>query len=120
MTSSCGKPQLFTLSNGLTLIVEEDHTLPIAAVNACCGTGFLHEGKHLGLGISHMLEHMFFKGTPQRPSGTIDPNYASTKIFGFFLAIERSFLAAPEGWRVPYSQLIMLVGFTPRKEANTA
>ncbi|MBX9743081.1 MAG: insulinase family protein [Chthoniobacterales bacterium] len=66
MSSSLHKPQLFTLSNGLTLIVEEDHTLPVAAVNACCGTGLLHEGKYLGSGISHMLEHMFFKGTARR------------------------------------------------------
>ena len=37
----------------------------------------------------------------------------STNIFGFFLAIDNSFLTAPEGCRVPYSQLITLAGLTP-------
>lgn len=71
MAPSLHKPQLFTLSNGLTLIVEEDHSLPIATVQAWCATGSIHEGVHLGSGLSHLLEHMLFKGTAKRPSGTI-------------------------------------------------
>ncbi len=77
MNTASRKPQLFTLSNGLTLIVEEDHTLPITSVNVCCGTGYLHEGEHLGSGISHMLEHMFFKGTARRAPGSIMQEVAS-------------------------------------------
>jgi hypothetical protein len=48
------------------------------------------------------LEVGEFKGRAQK-SGTFR---FFTKIFGFFLAIDSSFLAAPEGCRVPYSQLI--------------
>ncbi len=33
------KAQSFTLPNGLTLIVEEDHSAPVASVQAWCGTG---------------------------------------------------------------------------------
>ncbi len=52
-----------TLNNGLTLIVQEDHSSPVASVQAWVETGSIHEGKHCGAGVSHMLEHMLFKGT---------------------------------------------------------
>lgn len=65
------KPYVFTLPDGLTIIVEEDHTAPIAAVQAWCATGSIHEGVHLGAGVSHILEHMLFKGTIHRPPGAI-------------------------------------------------
>ncbi len=29
--------------------------------------GSIHEGKWLGAGLSHVLEHMLFKGTTTRP-----------------------------------------------------
>lgn len=64
-------PQFFTLPNGLTLIIEEDHSLPIATVQAWCATGSIHEEKHLGSGLSHLLEHLLFKGTERRPPGVI-------------------------------------------------
>lgn len=63
--------QVFTLPNGLTLIVEEDRSAPVASVQAWCGTGSIHEGKWLGAGLSHILEHMLFKGTKTRGGGEI-------------------------------------------------
>jgi len=32
-------------------------------------TGSIHEGKWLGAGMSHVLEHMLFKGTTTRGAG---------------------------------------------------
>lgn len=58
--------EVFTLPNGLEIIVEEDHSAPVASVQAWVRTGSIHEGRWLGSGISHLLEHMFFKGTPSR------------------------------------------------------
>ncbi len=58
--------EVFTLSNGLEIIVHEDHSAPVASVQAWVRTGSIHEGRWLGAGISHLLEHMFFKGTPSR------------------------------------------------------
>jgi zinc protease len=55
-----------TLPNGLGIIVEEDHSAPVASVQVWIETGSIHEGRHLGGGISHLLEHMLFKGTPTR------------------------------------------------------
>jgi len=65
------KPQVFTFPNGLTLIVEENHSAPVASVQAWCKTGSIHEGKWLGAGLSHILEHMLFKGTTSRAPGVI-------------------------------------------------
>ena len=56
----------WTLPNGLTLIVQEDHSAPVASVQAWCQTGSIDEDKHLGAGLSHILEHMLFKGTTTR------------------------------------------------------
>ncbi|HMG05127.1 MAG TPA: pitrilysin family protein [Chthoniobacterales bacterium] len=59
------------LPNGLTVIVQEDRSAPVASVQAWCGTGSIDENAHLGAGLSHILEHMLFKGTKTRPSSAI-------------------------------------------------
>jgi len=63
---------LTTLNNGLTVIVREDHSAPVVSVQAWCAAGSIHEGKWLGAGLSHVLEHMLFKGTTTRPGSRID------------------------------------------------
>lgn len=61
----------FTLPNGLELLVHEDHSAPVASVQAWVQTGSIHEGRHLGSGISHLLEHLLFKGTQTRTCSQI-------------------------------------------------
>ncbi len=61
-----------TLENGLTIIVREDHSAPVVSAQAWCMAGSVHEGKWLGAGMSHVLEHMLFKGTSTRPGSRID------------------------------------------------
>ncbi len=61
-----------TLDNGLTIIVKEDHSAPVVCAQAWCRAGSIDEGKWLGAGLSHILEHMLFKGTTERPPGRID------------------------------------------------
>src|SRR6478752_6650218 len=63
--------QRWTLANGLTLIVQEDRSAPVASVQAWCATGSTTEDKHLGAGLSHILEHMLFKGTKTRSTNEI-------------------------------------------------
>ncbi len=58
--------QHWTLPNGLVLIVQEDHSAPVASVQAWCDTGSIDEDTQLGAGLSHILEHMLFKGTKTR------------------------------------------------------
>lgn len=55
--------QLRTLSNGLEIIVQENHSAPVVSVQAWVRTGSCLEDEHLGAGISHLVEHMVFKGT---------------------------------------------------------
>jgi zinc protease len=59
------------LPNGLTVIVQEDRSAPVVSVQAWCGTGSIDENEHLGAGLSHILEHMLFKGTKTRASNAI-------------------------------------------------
>src|SRR5438270_546031 len=63
--------QKWTLANGLTLIVQEDRSAPVASVQAWCAAGSTTEDKHLGAGLSHILEHMLFKGTKTRSTNEI-------------------------------------------------
>ena len=56
----------WTFPNGLVLLVEEDRSAPVASVQAWCETGSIHEDRWLGAGLSHILEHMLFKGTARR------------------------------------------------------
>jgi zinc protease len=59
------------LPNGLTIIVQEDRSAPVASVQVWCGTGSVDENEHLGAGLSHILEHMLFKGTKTNPANAI-------------------------------------------------
>jgi zinc protease len=59
------------LPNGLTIIVQEDRSAPVASVQAWCATGSVDENEHLGAGLSHILEHMLFKGTKTNPANAI-------------------------------------------------
>jgi zinc protease len=63
---------LTTLDNGLVIIVREDHSAPVVSAQAWCAAGSIHEGRWLGAGLSHVLEHMLFKGTTTRPGSRID------------------------------------------------
>lgn len=63
---------LHHLPNGLTLIVREDASAPVVSAQAWCRAGSVHEGRWLGAGLSHVLEHMLFKGTTTRAGSRID------------------------------------------------
>ena len=55
---------LATLSNGLTIIVQENHVAPVATVRCFVkNTGSAYEGKYLGAGLSHVLEHVVASGS---------------------------------------------------------
>ncbi len=58
------------LPNGLTLLVQEDRSAPVVAVVTHVKAGFFDEPDRW-MGISHVLEHMFFKGTARRSVGAI-------------------------------------------------
>lgn len=62
---------LATLSNGLTVIVQENHVAPVATVRCyVANTGGAFEGRYLGAGLSHVLEHVVSGGSTTRRSET--------------------------------------------------
>jgi zinc protease len=54
------------LSNGLSVLVQPDFTAPVVSIQFWCASGSIHESPWLGAGLSHLLEHLMFKGTPTR------------------------------------------------------
>lgn len=58
------------LDNGLTVLIRRDTTAPVAAVVTHVKAGYFDETDEVA-GIAHVLEHMFFKGTPARGVGEI-------------------------------------------------
>ena len=61
---------VFRLSNGLTVYLIEDKRFPMVCTRLYVRTGSTHETPEQ-FGISHVLEHMVFKGTKTRPAGQI-------------------------------------------------
>ena len=78
----------FELSNGLTVIVAEQHSAPVVSVQIWCQTGSVHEGEWLGSGLTHLLEHVLFNGTERRSSRQISDEIHA---FGGYLNAYTSF-----------------------------
>ena len=57
-----------TLKNGLKVLVKEDHRSPIAVSQVWYKVGSSYEPGGI-TGVSHMLEHMMFKGTDKHAAG---------------------------------------------------
>ncbi len=57
-----------TLSNGLKVIVKEDHRAPVVVQQVWYHVGSMDE-KTGTTGVAHVLEHMMFKGTKAVPVG---------------------------------------------------
>ena len=56
--------------NGFTLLVREVRTAPVVAIVTRVKAGYFDEPDS-EIGIAHVLEHMYFKGTPTRAPGEI-------------------------------------------------
>lgn len=57
-----------TLDNGLKVIVKQDRRAPVATAQVWYKVGSAKEYGGI-TGVSHVLEHMMFKGTPKYPVG---------------------------------------------------
>ena len=58
------------LPNGLTVLIQEDHSSPVVAIVTYVKAGYFDETDQEN-GLAHALEHMFFKGTQKRGVGAI-------------------------------------------------
>ncbi len=61
----------FTLPNGLDVILHEDHSVPLVAVNAWYHVGSSRE-KPGRTGFAHLFEHLMFEGSGHVPEGDFD------------------------------------------------
>ena len=61
---------LFTLDNGLRVVIQEDHFAPVVAIQVWVKAGSADETPDVA-GAAHVHEHMIFKGTTRRPVGAI-------------------------------------------------
>ncbi|BFR48679.1 pitrilysin family protein [Nitratidesulfovibrio sp. HK-II] len=69
-TAAAPLPQLTRLSNGLTVLIQPDERFPLASLRLYVHAGSTYETPREA-GISHVLEHMVFKGTENRPKGAV-------------------------------------------------
>lgn len=53
----------FTMENGLKVLIKPVREVPVVSIQIWVGTGSIHEDEYLGSGLSHYVEHMYFKGT---------------------------------------------------------
>jgi zinc protease len=65
-----------TLSNGLRVIVKEDHRAPVVVQQIWYKAGSMDEITGV-TGIAHVLEHMMFKGTKSVPAGEFSKRIAA-------------------------------------------
>jgi len=59
-----------TLKNGLNAVIKESHRAPVVAVQVWVKAGSVYETDREA-GITHLIEHMIFKGTEKRGPGEI-------------------------------------------------
>lgn len=60
--------QTYQLNNGMKILVMENHRAPVVVSQVWYKVGSSYE-QNGTTGVSHVLEHMMFKGTPDYPSG---------------------------------------------------
>lgn len=63
-------PQRHRLPNGLAIITSENHEAPVVSFQVWVKAGSAYE-RPREHGITHLIEHMIFKGTPTQPVGTM-------------------------------------------------
>jgi len=65
-----GQATKVILKNGLTVLIREQQAVPLVTVTTYVKAGYFDEDDRIS-GISHVIEHMFFKGTSKRGVGEI-------------------------------------------------
>ena len=62
---------VFKLDDGQTVIIKQVKNNPIVDIDTWVKTGSINENAQNN-GVSHFLEHLFFKGTKNHPTGEFD------------------------------------------------
>ena len=75
-TAAASAPRQFTLSNGMTLLVQPDRRAPTAVQMLWVRVGSVDEVDGTS-GVAHVLEHMMFKGTKEIKPGEFSRRVAA-------------------------------------------
>ena len=86
--------QRLTLSNGLRVLVHEDATTPIVAVNVTYRVGSRDEHPD-HTGMAHLMEHYMFTGSPNAPDydgvlqriGALNNAYTSQDLTNYYIVL---------------------------------
>jgi len=100
--------QKFTFKNGLRLVTVPMKNTKAVTVLVLVGTGSKYETKEIN-GISHFLEHMFFKGTKKRPTplklneivekvGGMHNAFTSKEMTGYWVKVDGKHLDVALDW----------------------
>jgi len=63
--------QIYKMESGQTVIIKQVKNNPIVTIDTWIKTGSINENDKNN-GVSHFLEHLFFKGTKNHPTGEMD------------------------------------------------
>jgi zinc protease len=74
--AGCGQLHAFGLANGLRLLLNEDHRLPLVAVHVAYRVGAADEaqGQH---GLAHLFEHLMYGGSENLPGSYLSRLFAA-------------------------------------------
>ena len=102
MALAAGAVTEYQLENGLKLVVKEDHRAPVVISQVWYKVGASYENDGI-TGVSHVLEHMMFKGTDAHPPGEFsriiaenggrENAFTSKDYTAYFQRLEKSRLA---------------------------
>jgi zinc protease len=93
----------YQLSNGLTVLLSEDHTLPVVSFEVLYMVGSGHE-RAGRTGFAHLFEHLMFQGSehfdaeyfkPYEPIGGRVNGTTSRDRTNFFETVPRNYLETP-------------------------
>lgn len=84
------------LKNGLTVIIHQDKSTPIAAVNLMYNVGSKHESSNR-TGFAHLFEHLMFEGSEHIPSydtplqliGGQNNAFTSTDVTNYYVTLPK-------------------------------
>ena len=66
-----------TLKNGLIILAKEGNSKDLVSISVAIKAGPSTEGEYTATGISHLVEHLVFKGTTTRKVGDIEKEIRS-------------------------------------------
>ena len=108
--------KLYRLPNALPVLIIPDKRFPLVSLRLYVHAGSAYETADQA-GISHLLEHMVFKGTPSRPKGQISKEVEE---LGGYLNAATSFDYTVYIVDVIFKNLYLILGFfSPMKLEDT-